>query len=244
MNSRKIIVITTIVFISMLMILLIFLEKQVPEKEYISKNEIKNVQAINSEKKNDDINENTLGKEIVKISAIYDRVGYTMETINQDNYFVALGKIKSIDGSTNYNSVKNVYTTIMSYGTLEVTETIKGNLEKGMIPIMVSGGTLPWLEYEKGLLYAQKQKKGIQELTQEEKENRIVESIGLDEIQPKIDKEYLCIMCYSEDYNKYKVDNSDDVFREVKREDGKIYLKNNTTGEWKLFTKIEDAIVR
>ena len=221
MNSRKIIVITTIVFISMLMILLIFLEKQVPEKEYISKNEIKNVQAINSEKKNDDINENTLGKEIVKISAIYDRVGYTMETINQDNYFVALGKIKSIDGSTNYNSVKNVYTTIMSYG-----------------------GTLPWLEYEKGLLDAQKQKKGIQELTQEEKENRIVESIGLDEIQPKIDKEYLCIMCYSEDYNKYKVDNSDDVFREVKREDGKIYLKNNTTGEWKLFTKIEDAIVR
>lgn len=241
MNSRKIIVITTIVFIAML-IIMIFLENQVPEKEDVSKNEVKNVQAqnINSEKKND----NTLEKEVVKIGGIHDRFGYTMETINQEKYFVALGKIKSIDGSTNYNSAKNIYTTIMSYGTLEVTEIIKGNLEKGIIPIMVSGGKIPWLEYEKGLVEAQKQKKGIQELTQEEKENRIVESIGLDEIEPEIGKEYLCIMFYNEDYNKYKVDNSEDVFREVKREDGKIYLKNNQTREWQLFTKIEDIIVR
>lgn len=246
MNLRRIIIITTIIFVLVLIMKVIFLKNQKIEKENISQNEITNVQIqnANSTESNRGIQDNTTGKEIIRVSGIYDRTGYTMETINQEKYFVVLGKIKSIDGSTNYNPVENVYTTILSYGTLEITEIIKGNLEKGTIPIMVRGGTISWLEYEKGLEEAQKQKKGIQELTQEEKENRIVESRGLDEIKPEINKEYLCIMFYNQDYNKYMIDNYNDVFKEVKRENGKIYLKNNETGEWNQFTKIEDVIAR
>ena len=167
------------------------------------------------------------------------------EVMNNSNYYVVLGKITSIDGSSNYNEKKNIYTSICSLGTLEVTKDLKGNMEDTTLKIIKRGGKISLESYEKSLSEAQKQKDEFQTLINNysnRKSTVMVEEKSLEEIEPVLNQEYLFIMNYNEDYDRYFIDTFPDALREVKRENGKIYLKDNSTNNFNEVSNFDEIL--
>lgn len=161
--------------------------------------------------------------------------------MKNDNYFVVLGKIKSIDGTTNYNFKTQEYTDIFSYGKLEIVDTLKGNIDGDIVDIMKLGGKITLSDYAKSLSPAQLQKEEMTNLLNTYSNSKsavYVESKNSEMVEPEIDKEYLFVMYYNNDYGKYILDTFPDAIKEVKREGSKISLKDNSTNEYKEFATI------
>lgn len=236
MNKKNLIIVTTILsLVGLITLTFGVLKSNNDKRKLVAQQGTDNIQSTS----------NKFNDVVLTISGQSDIIPYTMEDINQEECYVVLGKLKSIDGATNYNPAKKVFTEIMSYGTLEITEVIKGNLNEKTIPILKSGGKISLAEYEKGLTEPQKQKQSMQQLLSKsasEKTTEFVEAKDLDTIDVELEKEYLCVLFYNVDYERYSLDTFPDVFREVKRENGQIYLMDNETGKYELFTKIEDII--
>lgn len=63
--------------------------------------------------------------------------------------YIVLATIKTIDGTTNYNEKAKEYTAIFTYGDMEITKVLQGNLELGEVPYIRLGGDIAFSEYEK-----------------------------------------------------------------------------------------------
>ena len=165
------------------------------------------------------------------------------EIMNDDKYYVVIGKVTSIDGATNYSEATNKYTTIFTLGKMEVLKDIKGNMQNNSIDIMKRGGQISLEQYEKSLSESQKQKEAYQNLLNKYSKQKAtvkVEAKSLDEVDIELNKEYLFVLSYNEDYNRYLINAFPYALREVKIEGSKIYYKNNETKTFEEFSNLND----
>lgn len=161
--------------------------------------------------------------------------------------YVIIGKIKSIDGSTNYNGKQNIYTSIFTYGQIEIETILKGNISDSEIPFIRLGGDIQFSEYEKGLTTSQKEKMElVNTLSRDEKENSYVSYSPEGDIKLEEGKTYLMYMNYNTDYEKYICTYMQYGTREIdtntlnngiqtasnEANETEIKVKNNDTGEW------------
>lgn len=167
--------------------------------------------------------------------------------------YVIIGKIKSIDGATNYNEKQKIYTSIFTYGKIEVETVLKGDISDIEIPFIRLGGDIKFSEYEKGLTTSQKEKMElVNTLSQEEKENSYVSYSPEGDIKIEEGKTYLMYMNYNTDYEKYICTYMQYGTREIdtktlknsiqttsnESNETEIKVKNNDTGEWENLSDI------
>lgn len=195
-----------------------------------------------------------INNNVIQISGELDRTIPTTEDLfNDEDTLIVIGKLISIDGGTNYNPTKQVYTTICSIGQMEITQVIKGSFNSNTIKILKLGGEISFKEYEEGLSEAQKSKDGVNklfDLPEEEKEQKTVRLNYDDMIQPEIGKEYLFVLKYNSDYDRYIINSFAEGTREIKRElsltsrsnSENILVKNNETNEWEDLENLKDII--
>lgn len=193
--------------------------------------------SANEEKENDVVLTIGSNYEIYKMSE--------EEILNNDKYYVVIGKISSLDGATNYNEVTKEYTTVFSLGEMQILKDLKGNMGKDTINIMKRGGTISLEQYEKSLNQSQKQKQEFQALSQKytnQKANVKVEFKSLDESDIELNKEYLFVLMYNEDYDRYLINGFPYALKEVKIENSKMYFKNNETENFEQFSSFGETL--
>ena len=126
------------------------------------------------------------------------------KTRSENAEYIVVGKIKSIDGATNYNEKKNKYTAILTYGQIEIKSVLKGNIKKKEIPFIRLGGEITFDEYEKSLTDSQKEKmKLLSAISDSEKATSYVSYAPNGDISIEEGKYYLMYMSYNADYDKY-----------------------------------------
>lgn len=195
----------------------------------------------------DDYNQNVGEKDVVlTVGSNYEIYKMSEKEILEDkNYYAVIGKITSIDGSTNYNEVAKEYTTVFSLGKMQVLKDLKGNMKDNTINIMKRGGKISLAQYEKSLSESQKQKEEYQKLSQKyskQKASVQVEYKSLDELDIELDKEYLFILMYNPDYDRYLINAFPYALKEVKTENSKLYFKNHSTQNFEEFYSIDDTL--
>lgn len=191
-------------------------------------------------------NSNADDNVVLTIGSNYDIDKMSEEEImKDDNYYVVIGKVTSIDGATNYSEKTKQYTTVFSLGKMEVLKDIKGNMQKDFIEIMKRGGQISLEQYEKSLSESQKQKEAYQNLLNKYSKQKAtvkVETKSLDEVDIELNKEYLFVLSYNKDYNRYLINAFPYALKEVKLEDSKIYYKNNTTQTYEEFSSLSNTL--
>ena len=108
---------------------------------------------------------------------------------------------------------------------------------------MKRGGQISLEQYEKSLSESQKQKEAYQNLLNKYSKQKAtvkVEAKSLDEVDIELNKEYLFVLSYNEDYNRYLINAFPYALREVKIEGSKIYYKNNETKTFEEFSNLND----
>ena len=239
MRSKRliifIIIVSTIIVVSSIAIL----GKQ-KSKNVIAKD---NKEQININD-NSSIEKNIEDNVVLTLGSNYDIYKMSEEEImNDDKYYVVIGKVTSIDGATKYSEATNKYTTIFTLGKMEVLKDIKGNMQNNSIDIMKRGGQISLEQYEKSLSESQKQKEAYQNLLNKYSKQKAtvkVEAKSLDEVDIELNKEYLFVLSYNEDYNRYLINAFPYALREVKIEGSKIYYKNNETKTFEEFSNLND----
>lgn len=161
--------------------------------------------------------------------------------------YIIIGRLNSIDGSTNYNEKQNEYTAIFTYGQIDVISVLQGDIKNSKIPFIRLGGEISFSEYEKGLTERQKEKTElVSSLSEDEKETSYVYYSPSGDIKLEEGKYYLMYMNYNADYDKYmctymqygtrEVDsnslNNVQTISEIDNNTSEIKVKNNDTGEW------------
>ena len=145
---------------------------------------------------------------------------------------VIIGRVKSVDGCSNYNEWKQTYDSdgIYTFGTIEVLQSVKGDLKEGqVIDYLKMGGIIGKEEYLKGVSDSVKNKKDFDPA----KMKPFVSSYYADDVRIENGKEYLIYL--GNDFEKYMA-NRYAIFylggglREVNLEEGSIL--NNFTGAW------------
>lgn len=167
------------------------------------------------------------------------------EIMNNNDYYLVIGKVTSIDGATNYNDKQNVYTTIFSLGKMEIIQDLKGNMKNNTIDIMKRGGKISLEQYEKSLTTSQKQKDEMKSLLNKyssQKSTKLVEAKSLDEIDVQLNKEYLFTLSYNKDYDRYLINAFPYAIKEVKRDGNKLLLKNNESNQFEEYSSIEKSL--
>jgi len=145
---------------------------------------------------------------------------------------VIIGRVKSVDGCSNYNEWKQTYDSdgIYTFGTIEVLQSVKGDLKEGqVIDYLKMGGIIGKEEYLKGVSDSVKNKKDFDPA----KMKPFISSYYADDVRIENGKEYLIYL--GNDFEKYMA-NRYAIFylggglREVNLEEGSIL--NNFTGTW------------
>lgn len=91
--------------------------------------------------------------------------------------YVLIVKIESILGSTNFSKKINNYSYPITNLRAKVLKVLKGNYELNTVDFYTFGGKIKLSDYEHGLLPADKVKLGIDNKSQEEKENTYITAI-------------------------------------------------------------------
>lgn len=169
--------------------------------------------------------------------------------------YIVLATVKSIDGTTNYNEAVDEYTAIFTYGKLEITKVLQGDLNLGEVPFIRLGGDIQFSEYEKSLKDSQKSKIDlVSTLTEEEKKESYVSYSPSGDIELEEGKTYLMYLNFNSDYNKYMCsfmqygtrevdmstysnDTSIMTASELNANDS-ILVKNNESGEWETLSSV------
>jgi len=115
------------------------------------------------------------------------------------------GTVTSIDGSINYNPVTKEYTMPQTVGKIQVNQVLKGDIKEKEIPFIRLGGVITLSEYEKSLQKEQIEKRGLDKLSQEEKNNEYVSETMEGDISIEKGKTYLMYLIYREDYSSYSI---------------------------------------
>lgn len=146
---------------------------------------------------------------------------------------IIIGKIKSIDGATNYNEKEKEYTFVSTYGIVQIESIIKNNSNFSIndtISFVRMGGIISVYEYEKSLEQRQIIKQKIDKLSYDEKRNLYVKMYVENDIEPEEGKTYLMYLSYDNEANKYYIIGFESGLREYKKDTKQV--KNNETYKW------------
>jgi len=195
---------------------------------------------VSTDKKIDDIN---FKKNNIVLEMLTD-LDYSIditdkETRNNNIENIVIGKIEKIGDSINYNKQKNVYTQIMTTGTIRIENVLKGKIDTSEINFQRLGGIISFVEYEKGLREEEKKKLDLcSTLSLEEKENEFVLYRPNNDIDIEEGKTYLMYLDYDADYEGYSFRFFEYGLREIKYDSEEILVLNNETKEWENITNV------
>lgn len=147
---------------------------------------------------------------------------------------IVVGKITDIGNPTNFNPITKKYGKTRTPGELEVMQVIKsdGNTNLMSIEFMDIGGILPYNEYSKGLLPAQKAKREYlmeQSGLLQSRNNIYIDQVVENQLELEEDKNYIMYLYYNEDFGKYMVVNQPYGIKEYNENTGKVL--NHVTNE-------------
>ncbi len=158
--------------------------------------------------------------------------------------YIAIVRINSMDGATNYMKKVGAYTGTYTYGTATILKMIKGDIEKKKINYIRHGGQMLFKEWilshpkesqEKSLNLA---KKGGLDIN-----NTVVNDMEMGDIDLEINKIYLVYMHHDDEYhdtNEYTIQGYQYGLREVNISSNtntinsldNIQVKDNDTNKW------------
>lgn len=160
-----------------------------------------------------------------------------LDYLEENSSDIIIGKIKSIDGTTNYNEKNKSYIFVSTYGTIQVEGIIKSNSKFSLndtVLFIRMGGEITVAEYEKSLEPRQIVRQKIDQLTEEEKKNLYVRMYIANDIEIEAGKTYLMYLSYDESTEKYTIIGFENGLREYNKNNNTV--KNNSTGEFESLT--------
>ena len=160
-----------------------------------------------------------------------------LDYLEENSSDIIIGKVKSIDGTTNYNEKNKLYTFVSTYGTIQVEGIIKSNSKFSLNDTVLfarMGGEITVAEYEKSLEPRQIVRQKIDQLTEEEKKNLYVRMYIENDIEIEAGKTYLMYLSYDESTEKYVIIGFENGLREYNKNNNTV--KNNSTGEFESLT--------
>ncbi len=160
-----------------------------------------------------------------------------LDYLEENSSDIIIGKVKSIDGTTNYNEKNKSYTFVSTYGTIQVEGIIKSNSKFSLNDTVLfarMGGEITVAEYEKSLEPRQIVRQKIDQLTEEEKKNLYVRMYIANDIEIEAGKTYLMYLSYDESTEKYAIIGFENGLREYNKNNNTF--KNNATGEFESLT--------
>lgn len=245
--KKRILVITTIIVILIITsLVLLALTRKNNDPVIASTNNTKIDNTLKSSENIDNNNSTEDPNVVLTIGSNYDINKMSVDEImNNDDYYLVIGKVTSIDGATNYNDKQNIYTTIFSLGKMEIIQDLKGNMKDNTIDIMKRGGKISLNQYEKSLTTSQKEKDEMKNLLNKystQKSTKLVESKSLDEMDIQLNKEYLFTLSYNKDYDRYLINAFPYAMKEVKRDGNKLLLKDNESNQFEEYSSIEKSL--
>lgn len=241
MNKKNIIIISVVACIIILAVIFAVVNSKKTTQTANSENQVDNTEIA----KNDDTINNKIAPEDIVLNYSSDAdfiIDITDPEVRyNDCEAIIIGTVESIDGTTNYNPKKDVYTVIQTYGTVKVDKVIKGNIENNkIIPFIRSGGIISVSEYEKGLNDAQKEKINIlKTMSNEEKKQKYVSYKAVNDIDIEKGKTYLMYLEYDEDQEKYGILYYEYGLMEADTNtinNDVIKVKDNVKQEWENFS--------
>lgn len=180
------------------------------------------------------------------------------ENLTKDFEYIAIIRVDSVDGVTNWNSKSKEYVSPYTYGKATVLATIKGKIDNDTIGFIRLGGTLPFEQWIKGDEAPEKMEKIREEagLKAVKASDILVESKMLEDIEIEAGKEYLVFLSHDSQYNnenEYSICAMQYGLREIenvgaiknslaadKNEAVKsLMVKNNVNGKWE---SIKDVV--
>lgn len=147
---------------------------------------------------------------LFEISASYDSIydNANTEELEERSDFIIIGNVKQIDDVINYSPEINEYIMTSTIGTITVRNVIKSNgfiSENDEIPFIRVGGTIRVSEYEKSLTPRQVIRQGLDQMTQQEKENSYIKFSYEDDIDIENGKSYLIYLKYEQKLDRYRI---------------------------------------
>lgn len=172
---------------------------------------------------------------IMEISSEYDSIYDNSDTSELEgrSELIIIGTIERIDGAINYSEKLQEYVMTSTIGRIRVNEIIKTDdniIAGGEIDFIRNGGTISVAEYEKSLTPRQVIRQGLDQMTQEEKENRYVKVAYMDDVEIEVGKEYLMYLKYDENMDRYRIIGMQYGLLEYNESTHQI--KNNETKKW------------
>ena len=172
---------------------------------------------------------------IMTITAEYDSIYDDSNTseLEDRSELIIIGTVESIDGVINYCEKLQEYIMTSTIGKIKVNEIIKTNSmisENDIFDFIRIGGTISVAEYEKSLTPRQIVRQGLDQMTQEEKENSYVKMAYADDVEIEENKEYLIYLKYDENMDRYRIIGMQYGLLEYNESTNTV--KNNTTQKW------------
>lgn len=218
------------------------------------------VAILNSQKRNDETtnqestelnqnpNSNVQNDDAYVISSFID-LSYNNsdpQTMAERSDGIAIVKIKSIDGVSNYGNGVQQYVYPYTYGEMEVIQTLSGDIEEGTtVKFSRLGGTMPFDEYLEGLSETERAK-----FTNQDIEKRKAKITFDGDIDIEADKTYLVYLKNSTvhyaDSGAYEIIGFEGGLREIQTTssystNSDLKVLNNFTGEWE---NLSDVVKR
>ncbi len=121
-----------------------------------------------------------------------------VEVLKEDAQQIVIAKVDKIEGCTNYNQNTGNYTRINTLGNIKILQVLKGDIEvSSIVPFIRGGGTISYSEYQKGVIYGDRNKiQGTYEYVTERRKGDIEIEEG---------KTYLMFLYYDSINERYEI---------------------------------------
>ncbi len=175
--------------------------------------------------------ENILFEITANYDTIYDNAN--TEELEDRSDCIIIGNVKSIDDVINYSEKTKEYMMTSTIGTITINNIIKSNQiigEDNEIPFIRVGGTISVAEYEKSLEPRQVIRQGINNMTQEEKENTYVKFSYENDVEIEEGKDYLIYLKYEQALDTYRIIGMEYGLKEYNGFTNEV--KDNETDSW------------
>ncbi len=161
--------------------------------------------------------------------------------------YIAIIKIKSVDGVDNYDYVSNDYVSPYTYGKAEVLKVIKGNISNKEISYNRLGGKISFTKYIEGEEYKPVDFKRIYNISNIDDSKIIINATYSKDIDIEPGKIYLAFLEYKEGVNReneYWIGGMEYGLRELSDSNisinniDTIKVRNNTTKKYESINEV------
>lgn len=219
----------------------------------------KNQNEIADENNKNNAIENANNKQIINISSSFD-LAYDLndsKVMYDLSEYIAIVKIDSIDGTSNFNKITNKYISHpYTYGTATVLKMLKGNIKSSTFNFIRTGGLIAYDDYVKGDIDPNKLESVRKEYGTE---NISTKDLYVDykvqgDIEIEKGKLYLVYMSHNSNFNtenEYNIFGYQFGLREIQQSsnlvnsiqkdlDLNLKVKNNITNQWVKLQEVLD----